>query len=597
MIEKLIASPYLYPLWRVGWLERGFFHACRLFKGVRQSAFLDFNFGFDISKWQGVVDFLKMLAFGARFLILRCGYGIKIDERFEEYIAAAFGVLPLSVYHFYDPVFSPLEQARKVIAILEPHKHKIKRVWLDLEFWWDGAYKDPKHWKLCRDTIKAAGYKTGIYTRATWWDSRVGSYAAEFAKDPVWAAQYNAILNLIPKGWLRATVWQKDTPAIGFEAGVGSHEIDRNLWNDELDFLSEWGVITPPPPPDPEPAPIEPQPELQLWNAMVIVGNKMTIRVYPVTTDATRTGLYATGGEKFSGRLWGGNGYVWMKIDQSARAEIVGKWVAVRSENGALKFITLTKAGVAPVAIEPADGIPLPAGTIHVVLHDHEANDGKQRYGVPEVYPLHLSRYCELTEAWQWFWFRQLVHSFTGFMHWDETKLTKAELDWLKGKWAGITKSTEAFTNFKGTDQCADFVRGVNLSADLPGQEPLTCCGNITNVLSGPHRLAGKILMKIETLDGSQPPPPIETINRLTAPHIILCATNVSKTIFPDGTRKIDLFPHLVPRDVLFPLRTNGKEAETYTRDGVSYAANYIVAGRLKAIPEGTKSVPRPYYP
>jgi len=251
MIEKIIASPYLYPLWRIGWLERAFFHVCRLFRDVRQSAFLDINFGFDISKWQGVVDFLKMLAFGARFLILRCGYGIKIDERFEEYIAAAYGVLPLATYHFYDPIYDPVAQAKKVIAILEPHKHKIRRVWLDLEFWWTGAYSDPKYWKTYRDTIKAAGYKVGWYTRKTWWDSRVGVYAAEFAKDPLWAAQYNAVLNLIPKGWLKATVWQEGTPAIGLEAGVGSREIDRNLWNDEMDFLSEWGVIAPPPDPLP----------------------------------------------------------------------------------------------------------------------------------------------------------------------------------------------------------------------------------------------------------------------------------------------------------------------------------------------------------
>lgn len=252
MIEKLITSRYLYPVWRIGWLERAFFHVFRLFYGVRRAAFLTLNFGFDISKYQGIVDFLKMLAYGARFLILRCGYNITRDERFEENIAGAYGVLPLSVYHFYDPVFSPVEQANKVIAILAPHKNKIRRVWLDFEFWWSGSYSDPKHWKTYRDTIKTAGHKVGIYTRATWWDSRVGTYAAEFAKDPVWAAQYNTTLTLIPKGWTRSMVWQDKTPAIGKLAGVSSLEIDHDLWNDEFDFDAEWGpALFPPEPGDP----------------------------------------------------------------------------------------------------------------------------------------------------------------------------------------------------------------------------------------------------------------------------------------------------------------------------------------------------------
>jgi GH25 family lysozyme M1 (1,4-beta-N-acetylmuramidase) len=241
MLEHLITSRYLYPLWRIGWIERLFFLACRLITIRRPSAFLDRLFGFDISKYQGSVDFLKMLAYGAKFLILRCGYAITKDERFEEYIAAAYGVLPLASYHFYDPIYDPTAQAKKVIAILEPHRHKIRRVWLDFEFWWSGPYAHPKYWKIYRDAIKAAGYKVGIYTRATWWDSRVGEYATEFAKDPVWAAQYNNVLNLIPRGWSRSKVWQRGTPPIGTLAGVSSKEIDENLWNDEFNFVEEWG--------------------------------------------------------------------------------------------------------------------------------------------------------------------------------------------------------------------------------------------------------------------------------------------------------------------------------------------------------------------
>lgn len=250
MIERVISSPYLYPLWRIAWIERAFFHLARLFNRPQLRAFQLFNFGFDISKYQGVVNFIEMVAYGAKFLILRCAYGARTDEEFLTYIDDAVGLLPLSVYHFYDPQVSPIDQANKVIGLLAPYKSIIKRVWLDLEFWWDGPYTAPQHWRTYRNMIKAAGFKVGWYTRATWWDARVGSYAADFAQDPLWAAQYNNVLNLIPRGWSKAMLWQTGTPSIGHAAGVSSREIDHNLWNDEFSFFEEWNAeSTPPPPP------------------------------------------------------------------------------------------------------------------------------------------------------------------------------------------------------------------------------------------------------------------------------------------------------------------------------------------------------------
>lgn len=206
-------------------------------------------FGFDISKWQGVVDFARMKSYGAKFLILRSSYGIKKDEMLDAYVPPAveqFG--GFGIYHFYDPLFSPYEQANILLSAIQPYRAHIRRVWLDLEFWWDGTYSAPQHWRTLRDLVRAAGYKTGWYTRATWWDSRVGTFASEFAADPCWAAQYNVSLTLIPKGWTKAMIWQSGTPSIGSEAGVSTKEIDYNLWNDEFDFAAEWGNAPVPPP-------------------------------------------------------------------------------------------------------------------------------------------------------------------------------------------------------------------------------------------------------------------------------------------------------------------------------------------------------------
>jgi GH25 family lysozyme M1 (1,4-beta-N-acetylmuramidase) len=242
--EKIIQSEYLYPLWRIGWIEKAFFLACRKF-GKQEAAklFLDIWRGHDVSYYQGFIDFLQMVASGAKFVVPRLGYGTTKDIRFDEYMEGAKGVLPNNPYHFYHPEISPVLQADKVLTILAPYQHRVSRVWLDMEYEWGGAYTDSKHWKTYRDGINTV-YPTGIYTRATWWDSRVGTLAAEFGRDPFWVAQYSTALTLIPKGATKVYMWQSGSPT--YYAGQTSPRIDYDIWNTDYNFDAEWGTVTPP---------------------------------------------------------------------------------------------------------------------------------------------------------------------------------------------------------------------------------------------------------------------------------------------------------------------------------------------------------------
>src|SRR3990167_6819824 len=256
---------------------------------------------------------------------------------------------------------------------------------------------------------------------------------------------------------------------------------------------------------------------------------------------------------------------------------------------------TLALADHAPLTgtLELPGGIPLPAGEFARVLHDDEAMDDKgQRIRAPEVWPLYEVSYTPLTEAWQWFWFRQLIHSYTGFRHWDETLLTQAELDTLKGKWRSLTKGTEAFTNNHGTETYRDYISNRNLGAGLPSQGAITCCGNVVKIVGGATAKGTPIW----TLDGTKPPPPIERVNRLTTPWLIFCAVNIpgyveNRVEYPlyvtvNGVRRVkaDPFPQLETfgRDTLVQLRSNGnKTGITYQRDGINYAVNFIKSSRL----------------
>lgn len=204
------------------------------------------KFGFDVSKYQVAINFQTMKSYGAQFVILRAGYALAQDERIAQYLPAVAGVLPFNLYHYYDPLYAPTEQAKKIISILAPWRGQFSRLWLDFEFNWPGAYTAPAHWLTYRNAIEAAGYPTGIYTRKTWWDARVGSLAAEFAQRPLWVAQYSSVLTMIPAGWTRPMLWQDGTPTIGAQVGVGSAEVDHDLWNDEFDFAAEWLNLAPP---------------------------------------------------------------------------------------------------------------------------------------------------------------------------------------------------------------------------------------------------------------------------------------------------------------------------------------------------------------
>lgn len=204
-------------------------------------------FGFDFSKWQDVVDFARVLAYGAKFVILRCSYALTRDEKFLVFIEDCLANFAdvTSVYHYYDPVVSPTRQADKVIEILAPYKGRIKRVWGDFEFYWSGAYESSANWKIFAERIIAAGYEFGVYTRKTWWDSRVGNLASWFGQFPLWAAQYSSALTYIPAGWTKADLWQSGTPPIGTDVGAGSLEVDYNIADSEF-YKKEYGAAIPP---------------------------------------------------------------------------------------------------------------------------------------------------------------------------------------------------------------------------------------------------------------------------------------------------------------------------------------------------------------
>ena len=134
-------------------------------------------FGIDLSHHNGAVDFAKVKAAGVKFVILRCGYASTSnrnsygkDKKFEEYYSAAKAQgLAVGTY-FYSMCNSKETGKAEAEFILKTISGKSFEypVWLDVENTSNLNSVNKETMtdavETCLETIKAAGYKVGIYT-------------------------------------------------------------------------------------------------------------------------------------------------------------------------------------------------------------------------------------------------------------------------------------------------------------------------------------------------------------------------------------------------------------------------------------------------
>jgi GH25 family lysozyme M1 (1,4-beta-N-acetylmuramidase) len=215
-------------------------------------------FGFDISRWQGVVDFDKMKSYGAKFVILKAGQGNFEDIEYAGNWRAVKGKLPRATYWYWDNRYPPQDQARKYFDIIKRDLDGM--CFLDLEDRTAGLYQGWRNWYDFCEELKALypAVKIGIYSNF-YYIVEMLSYASReqrqyFEQFPLWLASYpgdpfhpNYSTIMTPLPWLDYLILQSGTPAIGLEVGVGSREIDYNQFNGDLEkFAQFFGGVVPP---------------------------------------------------------------------------------------------------------------------------------------------------------------------------------------------------------------------------------------------------------------------------------------------------------------------------------------------------------------
>lgn len=146
----------------------------------------------DVSEWQGKIDWEKVKP-QIEGAILRCGLGSNIkkqDDKFWEYNSKqcqALGI-PYGVYlySYADSEAKARSEAEHVLRLIKG-KTLSYPVFYDLEEHRYGKYAR-KMYQIFSKIIKAAGYKCGLYTGESYYNS----YLSGIDADILWIAKYSS---------------------------------------------------------------------------------------------------------------------------------------------------------------------------------------------------------------------------------------------------------------------------------------------------------------------------------------------------------------------------------------------------------------------
>ncbi len=154
--------------------------------------------GVDVSHWNDRIDWTKVKNAGIKYAIIRCGYGRNSKDQDDrewarnvaecERLGIPYGAY---IYSHAKTEAEALDEAKHCLRLLKGHYPKYP-VYLDLEDPNDTAplsnamlAKISK--KFC-DTIKANGYKAGVYSSTSWWETKLtGNVYNSYSK---WVAQW-----------------------------------------------------------------------------------------------------------------------------------------------------------------------------------------------------------------------------------------------------------------------------------------------------------------------------------------------------------------------------------------------------------------------
>lgn len=193
----------------------------------------------DISEFQQNIDFNKMKNDGIKAVIIRAGYGREVsqkDSMFESHYrnAKSAGLKVGAYWYSYADSINDAEKEAKAFMAVVKGKSFDFPVYYDLE---DSSQIGLGKSTLTAiaerfcDTVKANGYKVGVYANLNWFNNYL-DYKKLKAKYSIWLAQYN------DRAELDCDIWQNSSSGRinGYNGRLDTNIVyDESLYGDDGD--------------------------------------------------------------------------------------------------------------------------------------------------------------------------------------------------------------------------------------------------------------------------------------------------------------------------------------------------------------------------
>ena len=255
--------------------------------------------GIDISKYQAGVDYKKVKADGVEFAILRIGYtGYGTGKRqandtlFEtHYKGCKDAGIHVGGYFFGRGVSAEegKKEAEYVLSLIKGKTFEYPIFYDTEDTYYQAKATKAQNTAACKafcDTIKAAGYKTGIYASKSWFTDRLNDN--ELKAYDHWVAQYYNKCTYTGD----YTMWQYTSS--GKVNGINGN-VDMN-WCYK-NYVEKTTVPTPAPAPV-TPTPVAPKPTTPTKKTFGKTGDKITlskVNLYAASTSTSPSGSPKTG--------------------------------------------------------------------------------------------------------------------------------------------------------------------------------------------------------------------------------------------------------------------------------------------------------------
>ena len=220
--------------------------------------------GVDVSKWQGLMDWLECLDAGAKFAFIRAGscnaltgqcyedYLFKENSGYYEDHQGAPDLMPVGFYWYFRPNLNPTQQADYFCNLIKDVDWRLSPV-MDIET--TGGLGQAAVGDACAEFVTRVHEKLDvwplIYTRGYFWNDRV-AYRSIFDECDLWVARYTSQpkpwgnagdeSKLAPNYWTDWTFWQysADNNGRGAEFGATSKSIDLDYFNGDEAVFNEY---------------------------------------------------------------------------------------------------------------------------------------------------------------------------------------------------------------------------------------------------------------------------------------------------------------------------------------------------------------------